>query len=400
MRAVRSTPQELEALLRDLETDRVERKASATDGVKIRDAICAYANDLPAHGKPGYVFIGAKDDGTHAGTKIDDNLLLTLGGMKDDGNIIPLPMMNVDRVMLFGQPIAVVEVFPSDAPPVRHKGQVRIRVGPRRAVASQQEERTLAERAVHGTLTFDRRPCRGASFPDLLLDDFQSYLRNVIDPATLAANHRTPQEQAASLRIVAPGTDTPTNAGIIAFGIDPESFIPGSYIQFVRYAGEDLGAPVKSNRRIAGNLATQLRFLDEVVMGNIDVARRQVPGSMQHEDKPTYPLGALREIVHNAIMHRTYDSTASPVRINWFDDRVEIQSPGGLYGNVTRDNYARMTDYRNPVIAEILKGLGYVDRFGVGIARTAKALRDNGNPPADFQFEPTTVLVTLRKGTS
>lgn len=95
-------------------------------------------------------------------------------------------------------------------------------------------------------------------------------------------------------------------------------------------------------------------------------------------------------------MHRTYEGTNAPVRVNWFSDRIEVQNPGGLYGQVTTQNYEQVTDYRNPVIAEALKVLGYVDRFGAGIARIQSALSANGNPPADFAFQPTHVSVTIR----
>ena len=55
------------------------------------------------------------------------------------------------------------------------------------------------------------------------------------------------------------------------------------------------------------------------------------------------------------------------MRINWFVDRVEVQNPGGLYGQVTPENFERISDYRNPVLAEAMKALGYVERFGTGI---------------------------------
>jgi ATP-dependent DNA helicase RecG len=93
----------------------------------------------------------------------------------------------------------------------------------------------------------------------------------------------------------------------------------------------------------------------------------------------------------------TYEATSAPVRINWFADRVEIQNPGGLYGQVTPENYERVSDYRNPVIAEVLKALGYVERFGTGITRANAALKANHNPPAEFTFEATHVLVTIRR---
>jgi len=62
--------QELEKLLHDLESDRVERKESAADGGRVRQAICAFANDLPDHRKPGVLFVGARDDGSSSGLPV------------------------------------------------------------------------------------------------------------------------------------------------------------------------------------------------------------------------------------------------------------------------------------------------------------------------------------------
>jgi len=72
------TDQELEALLDDVESDRVECKESATDGDRLRQAVCAFANDMLNHQKPGILFVGARDDGSPSGISVTDQLLLTL----------------------------------------------------------------------------------------------------------------------------------------------------------------------------------------------------------------------------------------------------------------------------------------------------------------------------------
>jgi ATP-dependent DNA helicase RecG len=97
----------------------------------------------------------------------------------------------------------------------------------------------------------------------------------------------------------------------------------------------------------------------------------------------------------NAVMHRAYDSTA-PVRFYWFRDRIEIQNPGALHGEANAQNFPRQSAYRNPVIAEALKNLGYVNRFGQGIMRVQQALAASGAPPARFSFESTYFLVTVQ----
>ena len=87
------------------------------------------------------------------------------------------------------------------------------------------------------------------------------------------------------------------------------------------------------------------------------------------------------------------------MRVTWFDDRVEIQSPGGPFGAVTRENFgqAGITDYRNPTLAEAMKTLGFVQRFGVGIATANRALRANGNPTLDWQVSDRHVLAIVRR---
>jgi ATP-dependent DNA helicase RecG len=96
-------------------------------------------------------------------------------------------------------------------------------------------------------------------------------------------------------------------------------------------------------------------------------------------------------------MHRAYDSTNAPVRAYWFDDRIEIISPGGPFGNVTPANFGQLglADYRNPHLPEAMRVLNLVQRFGVGIATPQTALRENGNPPIEFQVDQSMVFARL-----
>lgn len=97
----------------------------------------------------------------------------------------------------------------------------------------------------------------------------------------------------------------------------------------------------------------------------------------------------------NAVMHRDYEATA-PIRFYWFADRIEIQNPGSLYGEASRENFPRQNAYRNPVVAEAMKTLGYVNRYGSGVERAQEAPKTNGNPPAAFCFEDTYFLATMK----
>ena len=85
--------------------------------------------------------------------------------------------------------------------------------------------------------------------------------------------------------------------------------------------------------------------------------------------------------------------------MTWFSDRIEIHSPGGPYGHVTRSNFGQpdATDYRNPNLAEAMRNLGYVQKFGVGIALARRELEKNGNPSPEFKVDDTAVLAVLRR---
>ncbi len=229
---------ELIRLLAQGEADRIERTTSTKDTDKFSEAVTAFANDLPNHGLPGYLVVGVNDNGAPSGLEVTDQLLQNLGALRSDGNIQPLPSLNVAKFRLPGGDVAVVEVLPSDLPPVRYKGRVCIRVGPRKGVANQQDERILTEKRIAHARTFDALPCFGSSMDALVTDLFlTTYLSQAVAPEVIAENNRDLAIQLGSLRFYDLGRQCPTNAGILLFGKNPLQWLPGSYIQFLRLEG-------------------------------------------------------------------------------------------------------------------------------------------------------------------
>lgn len=390
---------ELESLLTDLESDRVERKESASDGAKLRETVCALANDMPGHALPGVIFIGVKDDGTCANLKIDDALLLNLSQMRSDGNILPLPGLTVQKRMLRGCELAVVVVEPSLFPPVRYRGRIWIRVGPGRAVASEDDERQLNERRRAHNLPWDLQPMEPANLDDLDLVRFeQTYLPAAVATDVLAQNHRTIEQQLQSLRFISVEKSTPTVAGLIATGKSPSDFVPGAYLQFLRIDGTAFADPIIDQKSCRGPLSELVSDVDEILMAHVRVAT-DITSSSVEAQTPDYPIAALQQLVRNAIMHRDYETSNAPTRMTWFNDRIEIQNPGGPFGQVTVQNFGQpgITDYRNPNIAESMKILGFVQRFGVGIQIARRLIAENGNPVPEFMVQSNNVMVTLRK---
>ena len=397
------TDAELEALLADLESDRAERKSAwAGDAPeKSRQAVCAFANDLPGHGKPGVLFIGADNDGRPSATPITDQLLLTLADLRTDGKTVPPPSLTVEKRRLRGADMAVLTVLPSDSPPVRYESRIWVRVGPRRGWATAQDERILNERRRFRDQPFDIHPIAGCPLSELQRSVFDNeYLPRAVAPDVLEANERSYEQRLASTGMIATVDDpTPTVLGVLTLGKSPRSWVPSAYVQFLRIRGTGLGDPVADEQEIDGTLGQMLQRLDDKLRATLATAVDFTGGATVEERRSAYPLVALQQLVRNAVMHRTYEHTNAPVRVYWFDDRIEIINPGGAYGSVTAANFGQpgFTDYRNPGIATVMKTLGFVQRFGAGIASARKALKDNGNPPPEFQVEPTTVLATLRR---
>jgi ATP-dependent DNA helicase RecG len=389
---------EIRALIRDMETDRVERKASYSETDSVKQAVCAYANDLPGHRLPGIVVIGVDDkSGEPVGLTVDDKLLVALGSIRDNGQIYPFPSMTVDRLTIGGHDVAVIVVQPSNSPPVKFRGRTCIRVGPRHGIATPEEESRLTEKRRHSALPFDARGLGGAGLTDLDMESVRTeIIPQLVAPDVLRQNGRTLEQQLSALRLIDPD-GIPTPAGILIAGVDPTSLLPGAWTQFLRLEGADLGSAILSSHRISLTAPESIRHLEEIVRGHIETTVSFV-GEEREQRRPDVPFASLQQILRNAVIHRNYENTATPVRVSWFEDRVEVLSPGGPYGTVTVENFGSpgLADYRNPTLAGLLGQLGYVQRFGVGLEVARRHLQANGNPPLEIQVEPTFVNVTVR----
>jgi ATP-dependent DNA helicase RecG len=384
-------------LCRAVESQRVERKRTLSDKSKVAQAICAFANDLPASGETGLVFVGVNDDGSAAGVPVTDQLLRDLANLRSDGNILPFPQLDVYEARLEGSPIAVVEVHPSPSPPVRVRGCVWVRVGSTTRRATRDEERVLVERRRAWDGPYDQTVVHGATLDDLDLDLFRSdYLPNAVDSETLRENQRSTPERLAALHLAAPDA-IPNVAGLLLLGHEPTAFVKGAYIQFLRIDGTELADPVIDRREMVGPLPRVLRELDELTRAHIRVAT-SIAGHDREAVKPDYPIEALQQLLRNAVMHRNYETSYAPVQWYWFRDRIEIHNPGGLFGRATPETFGQPggNDYRNPTIAAALHTLGYVQRFGFGVPMARRACNTNGNPAPDFAFQPGNFAVVVR----
>lgn len=273
-------------------------------------------------------------------------------------------------------------------------------VTPQEAVSDEQraEHRLAADIRRFSTAPFDARPARTADPRELDLRLFRTtYLPAFVASEAVEEHGDRPVEaDLAWLRLISPG-GAPTNLGLLTIGKDPSAHVPGAYVQFIRYQGLDLDAPVVDQDELRGNLVFTATRLSALLSANLRTRLAVGEGLFQEETLPDYPLEALRETCMNALMHRDYESSNAPVRIAWFDDRIEVTNPGGPFGQVRADNFDRVNDYRNPGLARAMKALGYVNRFGRGIWRIRAAMKRAGSPVPEFAVSDGSWSVTLRK---
>ena len=209
-----------------------------------------------------------------------------------------------------------------------------------------------------------------------------------------ATDSRSLKEQLASLRLFNMQWNCPTFAALIMFGNNPRYFMQGDYIQFVRFRGNNNGGEILNERRFEGCLYKVLPRLENFIRDGI-VTKRPVPISILREkDVRNYPYKALRELMMNAVMHRDYQANM-PTRLYQYDHHIEIMNPGGLYGQARPENFPHVNDYRNSVVAEMMKNLNYVNMFNHGVSEVQDLLKENQSPVAEFNVNLVTAFSVI-----
>jgi len=194
----------------------------------------------------------------------------------------------------------------------------------------------------------------------------------------------------------------PTLTGMLFFGRDPQRFYPSFTLTFLHFSGT---APVRSdpeaplyldNREFQGTLPEMIDAARATVFAKL--GKRGVLNGFVRHDVSEYPEFAYREAVVNSVAHRDYALEGSSIQIRLFADRLVVQSPGGLGGNLTVDNIVFEQYTRNPHIVRLLEDYGYVERRGLGVDRMIQAMRDAGLKEPRFEDRGSSFWVTLHSG--
>ena len=194
----------------------------------------------------------------------------------------------------------------------------------------------------------------------------------------------------------------PTLAGLILLGEYPQEFCPQLSVTAMAVQGREIGDLGEDgerfidNKRIEGTLSQMLEGSLAFVRQNMKV-KTIINDDGKRADKPEYPLKAVREIILNALIHRDYSvhTERSPVRLVLYEDRLELENPGGLYGRITLDELGKAAaDTRNPYIAGALEIMIDTENRFSGIPTVIAELK-KAEMPAPVFFDKRGVFKVL-----
>ena len=243
-----------------------------------------------------------------------------------------------------------------------------------------------------------------AEIKDIETDSFSLYLTNLRKTKPQQGNLST--AKVMKLQGFSDG-QKPTLAGIMMFSEYPQSFYPQLCITAVSVQGYEIGdlgdlsQRFDDNERIEGTIPQMLDGAMNFMRRNIKVRTIINPMTGKREDKPEYPIVALREVILNALIHRDYSihTDLSPITIRVFKDRIEVENPGGLYGRMTINELGKtIADTRNPFIAKAMEIIGETENRFSGIPIIRRQMSEFRLPAPVFESRRGSFKVTMFNG--
>jgi ATP-dependent DNA helicase RecG len=285
--------------------------------------------------------------------------------------------------------IVVMEIDPSDRVHENVKGQSFLRVGDENRRLGPLEVQEL--RFDKGESTFDGQPPPGdlPTDPDAgLVRRYQEALRATSEAEVVLA----------ARGLAAAGSGGLTVAGLLVLGRNPQAHFPEAHVRLLRYGGSSRETGARANVladvRVEGPLPAQIEGARARLREWIPTAMR-LGREGRFEESPLIPEFAWLEAIVNAVTHRSYSFGGDHVRVELFEDRLEVISPGRLPGLVRLDNIRNTRFARNPRIARALSDLGYGRELGEGVKRMFEEMSRAGLPDPVYAEGPAWVRVTL-----
>ena len=289
-----------------------------------------------------------------------------------------------------GEPdhLLVIEIEPSEKVHTNQRGEVFLRVGDEdRKLTYRQRDELLYDK---GQSSFE-----ATVVPDTTAADLHTEL---ITNYASAVGHPEPDRLLIARSLVKPSGEI-TAAGMLLFGQNPQQFLPEAYIRVLRYSGTERGAgrqqQLRSDNRIEGPIPMTLMRAREIIQ-SLQPRRRALTTEGTFAEVPSVPEDAWLEGVVNAAVHRSYSLGGDHIRIDIFDDRIEVESPGRFPGLISLTDPLHATRFaRNPRIARVCSDLAFGQELGEGIRRMFQEMRAAGLVDPLYEQKTASVRLTL-----
>ncbi|OLO77536.1 AAA family ATPase [Actinomyces oris] len=355
-----------------------KRDLSSTDG-PLRTLV-AFANSAG-----GRLVVGVADDGTIVG--VDDPLTEEerIANLIND-RISPQLVPAIDLVTLRGKTVLIVDVPLSTRRPhyITRQGPeagVYVRLG---STTRQADPALVAEleRNARGIAFEDLREPR-AALEDLDLEVLSKLRGRNTSVADLLAR---------GLAVKQGDQIVPTNAGILAACPDPTRFLPSAWVQCGRLRGPH-GTDIFDQTEIHGPMPLAVDHAVEFLLKH--AYKTAVFGQVRRRDIYSIPIEPIREVIVNALVHASYAERSTPIRIGFYDDRIQVDSPGLLLPGMTIDTMRRVSRLRNPALARIFREAGIMEQWGTGVQRVFEQVAEAGLPEPVIEEVQDRVRVTI-----
>ena len=192
-----------------------------------------------------------------------------------------------------------------------------------------------------------------------------------------------------------------TNAAVLLFGRRSvfQSNQPGG-VRLFRVSGtERLHGRHRNVSQLAAfkpPVADALR--DALLVCPTHIRRAERFNGMELDIRSEIPAFALQEAIVNAVAHRDYEIEGRDAEVWFFEDRVEVESPGGVVppaAEAALREGVRTHSSRNPLLVRTLAAAGYMRDEGEGIARIHDEMREDSLPPPEISVEHGIFVIRL-----
>lgn len=283
--------------------------------------------------------------------------------------------------------LLILEIRPGEAVHANVNDEVYLRIGDETRHLTFSQRRELLYDRGHGV--FEGRTVQGE--PTDLIEEtiLQDYVRALEHPDALRLLNARGLMERSKLTI----------AGLLLFGKAPQSELPEAFIRVLRYGGSQRGAGARQHLmhdlRMEGPIPFQLAEAQKLV-AELQPRRRALNAAGRFETFGLVPDDAWLEGIVNAAVHRSYSLAGDHIRVEIFDDRIEIESPGRFPGLVDPANPMNAPRFaRNPRIARVCADQNFGEELGEGIRRMFEEMRLAGLGEPMYEETPASVRLTL-----